>query len=454
MRSGLADEPTSARKWDQMRHLALINGLLALLACPIVHATPIYLRPDSLFPSGNHPRSWLENKTGEVQTQRWFRVATKDKAYGWLAEDHLITSLKLTDQAEIIRDTPARTERRLDAILGRPVLKRKTPVLILEIIGSWARVQSLKEGDPQSAWVPSEDLKAVLATGGPQRAFLPKTVTIRVQPDTRARALVRVPEGSFVHLLSIKKDWIEVRTASAFGYVPRAEAILAADLGEKGAHPAIALAPLRSAPLPYADLLRSLARTQSLTVLAEKNLRWGAITIKDSGKFWWPIADEIEDEQPALASKAKTSANPVTISTSDLFQRKIYDMAASKAIPTLKFASADGIYRTVDGDDWTKIALFGDQNYPISVASTGAVFIGPYVSEDHGETFQQWIRWDALVSVISPDQGKPDDGKRLSIMEIKPQDASGRRVKLKLDLGDAKSVQVVTDDQGMSWRSL
>lgn len=424
--------------------------MASLAVAAVAHATPIYLRPDSRFPSGHHPRSWLETKTQTVQTQRWFRVVTKDKAYGWLAEDHLITPLKLTDQAEIVRDTPARTERKLDAILGRPILKRKTHVLVLEINGSWARVQSLDEGDPQNAWVPTEDLKAIITPGGPQRVFLPKTVSIRVQPDTRARVITRVPEGSFVHLLSIKKNWLEVRTASAFGYILRDEGLLASDLGDKGAHPAIGLAPLRSAPLPYADLLRSLNRSQRLTVLSEKSLRWGEISIKDSGKFWWPIADETEDE--ALAKK--TSANPVTISTAELFRRKIFDMAASKSIPSLKFASADGVYRTVDGDQWTKIALFGEQNHPISVASTGAVFIGPYVSEDHGETFQQWIRWDSLVSVIAPDEGKPDDGKRLGILEIRPQDASGRRVKLKLDLGDEKAVTVVTDDQGQSWRAL
>ncbi|MES2963508.1 MAG: hypothetical protein V4760_06430 [Bdellovibrionota bacterium] len=411
-------------------------------------ATPIYLAPDSRFPSGHHPRSWLESKTRGVQTQRWFRVVTKDKAYGWLAEDHLITTLKLTDQAELVRDTPARTERRLDAILGRPVLKKKTQVLILEIVGSWARVQSLKESDPQNAWVPTEDMKALISESGPQRAYLPHTVAIRVQPDVRARALTRVPEGSYVHLISIKKDWLEVRTASAFGFIARNEAVLAVDLGEKGAHPAIALAPLRSAPLPYADLLRSLPRTQALKVVDEKSLRWGEVTIRDSGKFWWPIADDTEDEP------AKKNATPVTIATSELFQRKIYDMAASKAIPSLKFASADGIYRTVDGEEWKKIPLFSDQNYPISVASTGAVFIGPYVSEDHGETFQQWIRWDALVSALSPDDGKPDDGKKLGILEIKPQDSAGRRVKLKLDLGRGKSMQVVTDDQGLSWRTL
>ncbi|MEK7356930.1 MAG: hypothetical protein AAB250_10800, partial [Bdellovibrionota bacterium] len=86
-----------------MRHLGFGNFLALVfpLSCALgAAATPIYLHPDSRFPSGHHLRSWLENKTRDVQMQRWFRVVTQDKAYGWLAEDHLITQLKLTDQAE------------------------------------------------------------------------------------------------------------------------------------------------------------------------------------------------------------------------------------------------------------------------------------------------------------------------------------------------------------------
>ena len=74
------------------------------------------------------------------------------------------------------------------------------------------------------------------------------------------------------------------------------------------------------------------------------------------------------------------------------------------------------------------------------------------MSDDHGETFQQWIRWDSLVSVLH--NTEHPDGNRLSILEIKPQDSSGRRVLLTLDIGQGLSAKVVTDDQGMSWRAL
>jgi hypothetical protein len=140
------------------------------------------------------------------------------------------------------------------------------------------------------------------------------------------------------------------------------------------------------------------------------------------------------------------------LTTSALFSRKIFDMASSPAIPSLKFASAQGVFRTVDGQEWVKIPLFQDKNYPISIASGGAIFIGPYVSDDHGETFQQWIRWDSLVATLRTHRGRAASG--LKILEIRPQDTSGKRVQLQLSLSDDEAVRVRTDDQGVSWRAL
>ena len=125
-------------------------------------------------------------------------------------------------------------------------------------------------------------------------------------------------------------------------------------------------------------------------------------------------------------------------------------MATSPAIPALKFVSAQGVYRTNDGREWSRIATFANNNYPIAIAGAGAVFIGPYLSDDQGETFQQWIRWDILVSTLRHlNQHAPPS---LQIAEIRPLDASGRRVLLKLNLGAGLPVSVVTDDQGVSWR--
>lgn len=414
---------------------------------------PVFLKPDSRFATGHQARSKLEEKTRKVQFQRWFRVQTKDKVYGWIAEDHALTSLKLASQVRFTEDTPARRAPELDAILGRPIVKNGTTALVLEISGSWSRVQPFPAADFPEAWVPNEKLAPVLSGGvATTRAFVYQNADLKVDSAAASRTLTKIEEGTYVQIIRAKEAWLEVQTGRYQGFIKKSEAWTTDDLGEKGVRAAISLAPLRSAPLPYADLVRSLSFSSTLTQLSSQTLRWGLASTKEQGDVWWPMSDEADAQEIAsLKATERTSDISEKIPTSLLFARKIYDMATSRAVPSLKFVSAEGIFRTVDGEQWTRIPLFRDQNYPIAVARSGAVFIGPYVSEDHGETFQQWIRWDALVSSLS--RRLDVSPRNLKILEIRPEDAAGHKVTLRLNLGIGEPVRVATDDQGLSWRS-
>lgn len=441
-----------------MRHPCLILTALALVlfANENSFALPVYLKPESRFPTGNQPRSWLESRTKQVQLQRWLHVKTKDRAYGWIAEDHALTALRLVDQVQITEDTVGRSGPRLEAVFGQPVIKKNTNALVLEFEGSWVRLQPLPASENKQAWVATEKLKPVFE-GAPQRAFVYHSTSLRVDGRPGARPLETLDEGTFVHIVSESPEWIEVRNRGNQGWIPKADVWRSVDLGEKGIRPMFALAPLRSGPLPYASLTRSMSMGMNMELVNAKTIRWGQVNLKDIGEAWWPMSDGPEENSEIGAggsSKvARTSDSSEKIKTAELFTRKIFDMATSKAIPNLKFVSAEGIYRTTDGETWTKIPTFKNQNYPISVASSGAVFIGPYVSDDHGETFEQWIKWDSLVYALS-DSGKSEQAtpKSVRIMEVKPEDSSGRRVTLRLKLGDDKPIRIGTDDQGTSWR--
>jgi hypothetical protein len=224
--------------------------------------------------------------------------------------------------------------------------------------------------------------------------------------------------------------------------------ITAADLSDERA---IVLGPstqLLSSPLPYADRVRTTEMlSQPLKILASESLRWGKARLPDVGEIWWPMVDsEDADEDARVLNTAEI------ISSEQLFARKIFDMAASPTDPTVQFASAKGVFRTVDGKKWKKLDLFEDRNYPIAISGTGAVFIGPYVSDNHGENFQQWIRWDSLVATLRRKVGRPPE--QLQIREIRSEDPTGRRVVLKLFVGDSKLVRLSTNDRGQTWRSL
>jgi hypothetical protein len=438
-----------------MRHflfrlsLMTLSSVATVAALGSAHATPVYLHVDSRFPSGHHPRKWLESKTRGVQFQEWHRIETKDakdaKAYGWLPEDHLVTPLKLAAMARVEEDTPARTEKDMDALEGT-TLPKGTKVLILGTSGSWVRVKPLPASENGDTWLPSSSLLADLSAPAP-KAFLPAPAVVYILPGLNSRVQTRLKDPRFVQVLKTKKDWLEVRLSSVTGlantgWVRKADAVTLQDLGTVGARPIFDLAPLRSAPMPYADLVRSLSASTPLRILTHRSLRWGRASIKDIGEIWWPMAEEVEDAQLALLRER--------ISTGQLFKRKIFDMASSPAIPALKFVSAQGVFRTNDGKEWTRIPMFQDKNYPIAVAGGGSVFVGPYMSDDHGETFQQWIRWDLLVSKLR----HVSHSKGMRILDVKPQDAAARRVVLKLNVGTGQPVSVVTEDQGLSWRLL
>lgn len=441
-----------------MRHLArssLLIGTAILVAFgSTAGAMPVYLQLDSQFPSGHHPRAWLENRTKRVQFQRWMRIKTasptgKGDVYGWLPEDHLITPLKLASEAALTEDTPARTESEMDALSGR-ILKKGTPVLLLDLKGSWARVQPLPATENRSSWVPTESLRA-LSQSQTQKAFVFNRATVFVLPGLHARRLGETPAGKIIQALSSRNGWVEIRFQGGSGYIRRSDVWTLEDLGEKGARPFLAQAPLRSAPLPYADLVTHLPRDSKLEILSAKVQRWGQVRVPETGELWWPIADDFEEEKGQGPGGIASAAHEKLL-TRELFARKIFDMASSPAIPSLKFVSAQGVFRTIDGQEWSKIPLFKDENYPIAIASEGPVFVGPYVSEDQGETFQTWIRWDKLVATIKSRYVITPRG--LQILEIKPEDANGRRITLKLNIGLEKPIRTVTEDQGLSWKAL
>ncbi len=434
-----------------MRHPWL--PFMLIVAASSAHAVPVFLKPESRFATGNQSRSKLESRTNTSKFQRWFRVKTKDKLFGWIAEDHALTALKLVEQATLSQAVPARTSAELESGAGRPTLPAGISVMILEIQGSMARVQPLTEVELPQAWVPTENLRANFSPNIAQRAFVYQASHLYIDANSQARVLSKIEEGTYVQLIRTQGSWLEVRTGRYQGYVPKADVWTAGDLGESGVRACVSLAPLRKEPLPYAELIRSLSFSATLSAVKSSVLKWGHAFTREQGDVWWPMTDAIDlrSEVASIEKMKPTSEVKEKISTADLFKRKIFDMASSRAMPTLKFASANGVYRTTDGVQWTRIPLFKEQNYPIAVAKNGSIFVGPYVSDDHGETFQQWIKWDSLVSSL---EARADiSAQNLRIVEIKPEDAQGHRVTLRLNVGLDNPVRVATDDQGASWRS-
>ena len=424
---------------------------MSLSSAPAAKASPVYLNIESQFPSGHFNRSLLVSRTKKVQTQRWFRVETKDKGLGWIAEDQLLDALKLSTEARVLEVTPLRLERDLE-VIPKTQIPKDIVVKVLEVRGSWAQVRI---SNARTGWVPTETLDAVMpsvkASLVNQNIFIPRNTILYAQTVRQGRIVEHIGSatiGSVVRTFTSRAQgaWLEVRTKKGSrGFLLREEVITASDLGKSGARTLNDLSALRSAPLPNAHLSRHIQNAHPLKIVGSQTLRWGLAHLSESGEVWWPITNDASEIEREIAHRE-------SLSTSDLFRRKIFDMASSPAIPSLKFVSAQGIFRTIDGKEWTKIPVFQDKNYPIAIAGLGSIFVGPFVSDDHGETFEQWIRWDTLVASLK--RIRHFSPKQLQIQEIRPEDPAGRRVVLKLSLGTEALVKLVTDDQGRSWRPL
>jgi hypothetical protein len=199
--------------------------------------------------------------------------------------------------------------------------------------------------------------------------------------------------------------------------------------------------PLRSAPHPQAPILTHTQRGQILPFTETTEKKWGRIFSRESGELWWMIQDE----------NWTLPLHPTKIKTAELFSKhKIHDIASSPTLPNLKILSAQGIYRTIDGEEWEKLVHFKNDDYAVAIDKTGRIFVGNEYSDDQGETFHSFIRFESLLLAVHKRWRMSP--RHLKILELSSTNSVGLQVKL--DIGLKFPVLVNTPDQGRSWQAL
>lgn len=424
-------------------------SLNAAIAAGQEPGIPVYLRPESRYPSGYHARDWLESRTRDSRDaamQRWFRIQHAGQ-YGWVAEDHLLTSLKISSIARTIRDEPDRSAPSLDALRSRRIPKN-SQVILLETTGSWSRGRVLGESTPNhDSWILNE---ALVRDSGNQieRGVVYRETPVRLQAKGSSAPIDRLP--MFKEISIIKKKfaekhlWLEIQTEAGSAWIDRRDVWLPVDLADGSVRTLVSGLELRSAPYPNSDIIKLLHGPEILKVIDSKYLRWGYVKVPEHGFLWWPISDDRVD-QPGFVP-------PMKISTTDLLNRAVFDMVVSDSIPGLRFASANGIFKSRDGREWSKIPKFEEKNYPLAVTKNGLIIVGPYLSRDHGESFEQWIRWDRLVETVKTTTGIPPARLRIShVAVLQEKGDSTDAIEIQLDVGRSVPIRLRTQDRGLQW---
>lgn len=389
--------------------------------------TNVYRSPSSLFASGSASTLQLEKITSKLEPRVWLKIST-GSASGWVRSEQTLSALDFSSRAKLTKNTLARFTPNLKANPVREYAKG-SELSIEELRKPWALVNFKGE----SLWIEAKHLKPINPRSG---TFLRENAKIYSRASVNA-ALLTI-ENRAQRFLREWDDtvWIKIKSPSLTGYVLREDA-----LAPPSSKNIVALA-TQAYTEPDERAPRSSIQLTPLTNYSVSEWRekiWGQAQTEHLGEVWWLVSNS------KLPSKGD-------LGNQDFFSRKVYDMARSPAIENLLFASAEGVFRSLNGKSWVRLPLFGDGNYPVSIATNGNVFIGPYLSTDHGQTFNHFIRWDqvmqALKSKNSPQLSGQD--QRLHVVEISPLKGSNS-VFITLEVA-RKKISLISRDLGHNWQ--
>lgn len=149
----------------------------------------------------------------------------------------------------------------------------------------------------------------------------------------------------------------------------------------------------------------------SFKIIKEKTRPWIQSQLKGHGLIWWQMPD------PEILAKN-------SISIDELIKKNIYSVSfqltGSGAKNVKKgLASANGVFITEDGQNWTEIAQFKNYSGPVYYFSDLLMFVGNYRSTDGGKTFDNYIQVDKVATAITNSTGSIP--KKIQITKIKIQ---------------------------------
>jgi hypothetical protein len=139
------------------------------------------------------------------------------------------------------------------------------------------------------------------------------------------------------------------------------------------------------------------------------------------GKVWW-----LMNNTPSLVAD-----NSLVLSTQEIKERGIFDWSTNR--DSLALVSAKGIFISQEKDTWKHLSRFEEANFPVAVGLNKTLFVGDQYSTDNGNTFEPYIRWDILSSIVQDElEGSPE---YIRIKKIYIPDEKKKNIFFEIDTG-------------------
>ncbi len=352
---------------------------------------------------------------------------------------------------------------------------------ILETDSYWAK--AYEPSRKLTGYLPLHHLHAAWSDPGVYVNIVPTLV--RKLPKGAGQILTTLPKLTRVEPQEIKGGWMKISYGGLLGYVDMSHFLGRADFALKALVDKVGWVTLRYRTLDEIETDKNIRYSLSevlgywsdpnVGVITESQdganppLRahfkieklearlWGVSRLPLHGEVYWIKSDYVEGESKLMGGVLRNE---------DLLARGVYSIAfeaattppnLSKGLSKLQsnatsnphsnlqetssakikaLASCNGIYQTEDGEHWTPIEIFGKHNYPVAIHPDGTWFVGPYKSQDHGKSFEPFIRWDVLTKTIQPSLTR--QVRYVRLQKIEPMGPS--QIHLYLDLGFDKAI--------------
>ncbi len=445
----------------------------------------VYREPTSLFSSGEEELVKLKEATKIVVSKLWHRVRWGEKE-AWIPSEDLLLPTDLYRKGKINREAPLRRDPywNLDPHSN---LKRDSVVTIYKTEENWALVQL----DPQiPGWIDISHLDPVESDWG--YFYTKNQVQLHVQPKEESSIAKLAPQGARLIPVALKSPWMKVLYDGASGYAHLGQLLTKVDIAshvavnskwvevdavlggwirfkdgqfvdyalvqglrikESWAYIAKPQSTVYTEPSFESEKVEELTFLHPVQPLERRVVKWGRAELKKGQSLWWRVEDKGANESvragPSGQAQSDRPLNRKVLETSELFSRKIFDIAASPVTPNLMFASAQGIFRTYDGNRWEGVKGFEGENHPIAISKEGTVYVGSFRSDDQGHTFQNYIKWDEIVEIIHNKlQHIPNE---LRIEKIDLIGELGKTIELSIKTDLPSPIVLLSDNQGKSW---
>jgi hypothetical protein len=179
---------------------------------------------------------------------------------------------------------------------------------------------------------------------------------------------------------------------------------------------------------------QSLPIWTTLEIKTEQTNTWHKSKLDEHGIVYW--------KKPVFQTTTKK-----LIKIDELLKKDVSFVSFNPKNPRQAVASANGLYITLDGENWSLIEQFKNYTGPVLFYNEYLIYAGNYKSTDGGQSFENYIQIEKLSAAISKVLGY--DPKKLQVKKIKT--IKPFKVEVDLDIGN-RLIKVQTPVYAQNWQ--